>query len=108
LELVRNYYKNELNIIIGHYVRDDSWHKDNPKIISENFEREGFRKVSQYHARKHDVILFGKGEDIYHIGIYLDNSLMLHHPRDGRSVIEYLNLHWTNQISSVVRHRSYE
>ncbi len=105
LELWINYYNKELNIKLNNYIRDDNWFINNPTIIYENFEREGFIKINKENMRKHDVILFGKEKNISHIGIYQGNNLLLHHPRDSKSVLEDLNTHYKDKVSLVIRHR---
>ena len=99
-ELVKNYYQRELNISMRHYDRDKNWYKINPNIIRENFANEGFFEVKE--KKKHDVILFKKN---HHMGVYLDNYLLLHHPLGRKSVIEYLD---ENNISMILRHKKYE
>ncbi len=110
LELVKNYYKQELGIEINHYNRAENWFESNPKIIYENFGKEGFREIDNLkNVKKHDILLFGNEKTrIYHVGIYLDNDLIIHHPRNSKSCIEYLNHHYKKDIILITRHKNYE
>ncbi len=106
--LMKDYFKNELNINISNYSRKENWHIDNPKIMLESFGKEGFIEINDIGKLKlHDVLLFGKNKnELYHIGIYQENNLMLHHPRDSKSCIEDINLHWLNKLMLIIRHKS--
>ncbi len=107
LGLVINYFKDKHDIIISNYDRDDEWFNSNPRVIWENFKKEGFIEVEKEDARKNDVLLFGKNkEEIYHIGVYLGDNLILHHPNDGKSCIEEIHRLWKNRITLVLRHKS--
>ncbi len=103
--LVQRYYKREKNIIINNYNRKDNWHLIEPQIIYNNIINEGFKEIKIDEIQKSDLLFFGKSKnELYHIGIYLNNNLMLHHPRDNVSVIEYLNSLWKNKIKMAVRY----
>lgn len=104
LELVRNYYREELNINISPYNQSDSWFLNNPTIIYDNFKKEGFIEINRGRMRKNDVILFGNNKEIGHLAIAMGNNLMLHHPRESKSIIEDIHHLWESKISLVVRH----
>ena len=105
--MVRDYYREELNINISDYYRNNNWYIQDSKIIMRNFQKEGFR-VIEGGMRKNDIILFGDEDDISHLGIFLENDLMIHHPRGNKSCIEYLNHHYKNRIGIIIRHKNYE
>lgn len=106
--LVKNYYKEELNIELSDYNRGNNWYIKDPYLISRSFENEGFREIDMDDMRLHDVILFGDEDDIVHLAIYQKNKMILHHPRGNKSCIEYLNHHYIKRISKVIRHKNYE
>lgn len=106
--LVKNYYKNKLNIYINNYNRGEDWYIKTPKIIISNFEKEGFKRIKMEDIKENDIILFGEEDDISHLGIYLRNDMLLHHPRGAKSCIEHLNHLYKSKISLIVRHNSYE
>jgi proteasome lid subunit RPN8/RPN11 len=105
--LVRDYYKIEKNIHINDYERIEGDFKNTSNLILNNFEIEGFRKVDE--MKKDDVLLISDGDNnITHMGIYLDNDLILHHPRNTKSCIEYINHHLRKKIIYIMRHKNYE
>lgn len=107
LSLVINYYKSELNISINDYNRDGYWFTKSPRIITDNFQREGFVEIIDGTWEKHDILLFGKNrQEISHMGVYVGNNLLLHHQRDAYSCLEYLNSHIKRNLQLIIRHNS--
>lgn len=107
--LVCNYYKDNLGIDIGNYYRNNNWYIEDSGIIKRNIEKENFRIVKDVKDMEiNDIILFGDKDDIVHMGIYLGNDMLLHHPRHGKSSIEYMNHHYKSRIALIVRHNNYE
>ena len=107
--LVRDYYRIEKNININDYQRSLEDLDGRNDLILNNFEKEGFYKVDISNMRKDDILfLAGKNGKIYHMGIFLDGDLILHHPVNSKSCIQNINDYYKKQIVSVVRHRNYE
>lgn len=107
LELLINYYKYELGISITNLQRDDNWTEFYSTKVINLAINSGFSILDKEERQKHDLLFFGKDVDnIYHFGIYLGNNLFLHHPRNGKSVIEYLNNHHLNNIIGIGRHKN--
>lgn len=106
--LMRNYFKQELNIHINNFNREDNWYVISPNLIADNFSKEGFIEIDDVGKLKtNDIFLFGNNKsELYHIGIYQGNNLFLHHPRDSKSCIEDLNLHWLNKLMVIIRHKN--
>ncbi len=104
-ELVRNYYKNELNIKISNYNRYDKWEFDKPNLILDNFEKEGFYKVGLKDIQINDVMIFRIGGFLSHLAVYMDDNLILHHPENDKSVICELSLALSKRIELVIRHK---
>ena len=44
------------------------------------------KRISKAGARKGDLVFFGRGSAVYHVGIYAGNGMMWHSPRAGKSV----------------------
>jgi len=44
------------------------------------------KRISKASARKGDLVFFGRGSAVYHVGIYAGNGMMWHSPRAGKSV----------------------
>lgn len=100
--LIRDFYKQELNIEINNYPRNDNWYKENPNIIIENYQKEGFQEAEIKDIKHSDIIIFNSG----HFGIYLDGDLLLHHQRNKLSNIERLTEEWKSFISNIYRFSS--
>ncbi len=104
-ELVRNYYKNELNIEISNYNRYDKWEFDKPNLILDNFEKEGFYKVSFKDIKVNDIIIFRIGGFLSHLAIYMNDNFILHHPENDKSVICELSPALLKRVELVIRHK---
>jgi len=104
-ELIRNYYKNELNISIPSYHRDNNWEKKNPNYILDNYKDGGFYKVDYKDIKINDVIVFNMGRVPQHLSIYLDNNLILHYPINDKSTISELTPELISRINIVLRHK---
>lgn len=91
LTLVSDYYKNELNIMLPEIKREDGWYKTNPNMFNENLPP-NFKKIPLEKAEKGNIVVFDmlKNEMPCHFGIYLDNDILLHHPRNKLSTIEIM------------------
>lgn len=44
------------------------------------------RRISKASARAGDLVFFGRGSSVYHVGIYAGNGKMWHSPRPGKTV----------------------
>ncbi len=104
-ELVRNYYKNELNILISNYDRYEKWELDKPTYILDNFEKEGFYKIKLNDIKLHDVFIFKIYNSPSHLGVYLENNFILHHPINEKSVISEITDGLKKRINCIVRHK---
>lgn len=106
--LVRDFYKNELNIELYNYRRNEDWFTQENYIFDENFQNEGFVIVDLESLQKYDCLLFKlNNKDISnHIGIYLENDVFLHHPRKGKSQLQELNNSYRKRIKYVIRHKN--
>ena len=103
--MVRNYYKNELNIDINDYNRDAGWEIIRPNYILELFEKEGFYKINLEDIKRNDVIIFNFNDIPQHISIYMGNEMILHHPEEQKSIISELTKALKKRINIVIRHK---
>lgn len=98
--LVRDFYKQEYNIIIKDYFRDDKWFERDPNIIRDNYKMEGFIEIDQNELKTGNVIIFSYG----HFGIYIEHDKFLHHPRNKVSTIDKLTDIWIRKIDICVKY----
>lgn len=117
-ELVRHYYKKELNIHltkVGHRFRFEpkedadyldmiGYYKNNPYLI-DFYKSNHFIEVTDF--QKHDVILIktSKIECAVHCLIYLGNDKILHHPSERPSRIELFSDFYKKRMVAHLRHK---
>lgn len=100
LSLISDYYKNELNIELPKISRTEEWYKKTPNIINESIPQ-NLKKITFKESKKNDILIFDtlkKGEPC-HLGIYLDNDIILHQSRNKLSTIELLTDAMKDKIS---------
>lgn len=105
--LVRDFYLNRLNIKLNHYNINEDWFEKNPNLIYEIFteQRDKWEQISLNLIQENDIIIFGRDfETLNHMGIYLGNNLMLHHPRNNKSIIEDLDDRYKKKIHLMIRY----
>lgn len=93
-ELVKKYYKNELNIDLPYLNRTENWYEHNEERFINEFNTQ-FNKylIETKELQKNAIILFKYRNKKYphHLGIYLDNNEFLHHPYHKFSTIDIYN-----------------
>lgn len=105
--LVRDYYKEVLNIELSDYHRDDQWWELGQDLYNENYDREGFFVVPDNTIQVHDVFLMriaSKKEN--HAAIYIGNNKILHHPMNRLSTEDIYGGWWQKITSRTFRHKS--
>jgi len=114
--LVVDYYKIEKNINVTDYrMTNRGFRYVSDNLILESFKKQGFYEVNRDDIRKDDVLLCSscvgsenKNGNISHIGIYLENDLILHHPLNMKSCIEYMTPKFKKTIILAMRHKKDE
>lgn len=103
--LIRNYYKNELNIEIKDYVldRQEDWWKNGENVVEKYKEENHFYEVME--KEPNDLIIFEFNKNQFHFAIYLGDNNIIHHPRGKKSIIEPLNEKLGNKIKYVLRNK---
>jgi proteasome lid subunit RPN8/RPN11 len=105
--LVRDYYKQVLDVELADPVREDLWWKKGQNLYLDNAEAWGFTRVDSADLREHDVILMQAQSDVpNHAAIYLGNSRILQHLRGRLSGEDVYGGYWVKQTYGVYRHRS--
>tara|TARA_R100000781_G_scaffold49607_1_gene32916 strand:+ start:6270 stop:6983 length:714 start_codon:yes stop_codon:yes gene_type:complete len=105
--LVRDYFKQELNIEIRDYFREDKfWEKGN-SLYEDNYDKEGFRKVSLNEIQKHDVLLIHLEANLpNHAAVYLGDQQILHHVQGRLSSRDILGEYYIKNTAFVARHNT--
>lgn len=104
LTLITDYYKNELNITLPEIQRNENWYEKNPDLVNKSIPA-FLNKIPLETAQKHDIIVFDmlNNGNPNHFGIYLDNDLILHHPRRKFSTVEILTKKHKEKIPYALR-----
>ncbi len=105
--LVRDYFKQELNIQIRDYFREDKfWEKGN-SLYEDNYDKEGFRKVPLNEIQKHDVLLIHLEANLpNHAAVYLGDQQILHHVQGRLSSRDILGEYYIKNTAFVARHNT--
>ena len=100
--LVRDYYKQELNIELPTTVFEDDWWEKGLNYFDDLFESFGFEKVDT--LQKNDLIFFKMMAQVpNHCGVYLGEDLFLHHAVNRLSCRESINSVWRKYIVGYYR-----
>lgn len=113
--LVRDFYKNELNIDIKdldteyRLIEHKPEHPDNVgclNILPDHFKDNGFLEVKD--LKENDVILMNSDKILspIHCSIYRGNNYILHHPFGAKSRIERIRSWHTKYTTHKFRHKS--
>jgi proteasome lid subunit RPN8/RPN11 len=103
--IVRDYYKEVLNISIPDFRRDNCWWDLGQNLYLENYEKAGFTKVQD--LKEHDVILMALGSTIVnHAAVYIGDNKVLQHCTNRLSSRDVYGGYWQKNTHCVVRHRS--
>jgi len=116
--VVKEYYKDlgiELADVKGCRL-DSAWHKKNPSLIQDLFN---LNKLNPHlpitelpptsEVKQHDVLVFEfvKGAGPHHVGVYLGDGTIMHHPRNKHVCIETLKESLRKTIYKIYRHEQF-
>lgn len=106
LSIIRDYYRQQLNIHISDYDRDETT-TNLGQMVMDGFEKEGFRKLPSTNLlQKHDVLIMRTNGSPQHMCVFVGNSRVLHHPLHGLSKLDLFSPAWRRRLHCVVRHQS--
>lgn len=104
--LVRDHYKNKLNIELENFLRGEGWDKKNPNLMLECAEKQKmdiiFDISSIEELKKNDILVIGWK----HLCIYLGDGLIIHRKRNRNSEIESLTQARMRRLSFVARNKN--
>lgn len=106
--LAVDYYKQELDIELPHFERNENWWNTGENLYVDNFEKAGFIRVSDA-PRKHDAFLMQIRSPVpNHAAVYLGDELILHHMHSRLSTRDNYGGYWQKATVIHLRHRSQE
>ena len=105
--IIRDYYKQVLNIDLSNYPREDLWWETGKNYYNDRFPEQGFELVTDGSVKVGDLFLMRVGANIEnHAAIYIGNNRILHHPMNRLSSEEVYGGWWQKITSRVIRHKS--
>jgi proteasome lid subunit RPN8/RPN11 len=106
--LVRDYYKETLNIQLNDFHRDDQWWDKGQDLYIDNFEAEGFVIIPDIKDLKvHDSMLMTIGSNIVnHAAVYIGDNMILQHCTNRLSSRDIYGGFWRKCTRHIVRHKS--
>lgn len=108
LSLVRDYYADNYDILIGDYAVPHDWDSAKLNLIEELHENEGFFKVDGWtlkNLRPGDVLAVAvRSTNPNHFVIYVGDNQILHQPLMQMSRVETLRDFWRMATCFVLRH----
>lgn len=103
--LVRDYYRERLQIDLPDYPRDGYWWERGEEKLASLFPAAGFVQVDR--PELHDVLLMKIESDVSnHLGVYSGDRRMTHHLLDHLSAEVIYGSHWEKHTTHILRHRS--
>lgn len=103
--LIRDYYKQTLDIDMKDYDREERWWERGQDIYVQNYEDAGFVRVDE--PQKHDVLLMQIHSLVpNHAAIFLGDGTILQHLQGRLSGIYPWGGYWQRSTTHVLRHRS--
>lgn len=104
----RHYYREVFGLYLRDYDRDDTFGPTRSMAIMDHFEEEGFiRLPPDAPPRPHDAMLFDISPRCpQHIGIFVGNQRIFHHPLNTLSKYEPLSGGYLSRLSHILRHKT--
>lgn len=106
--LIRDYYKEILDIELSEYEHSSFWWEDGVvSMYEDNFTKEGFVKVTDGSLQEHDLIIMKIRSPLpNHGSVYLGNNRILHHLFGKLSKEDVYGGYWQEHTSFILRHKS--
>ena len=103
--LTRDYYRINFGIELFNYPREDRWWERGLNMFLDNYEKEGFIRVSS--VREHDLLLMQIAAPVpNHAAMYVGGNKILHHPMDKLSCHSIYGGWYKKVTTHILRHRS--
>ena len=106
--LVCDWYKREKGLTLGEYQRPSyEWWERGESLYVDNFENEGFRRVSERDLQYGDVLLMHLGANVpNHSAVYVGDNQILHHVQGRLSSRDSYGSYYRNSTAYRLRHES--
>ena len=102
--IIRDFYKEEYNIDLPDFERQEEWWKKGDNLYLENIKNAGF-KLYDGPIERGDVILMQIGAKVInHAAVYLGNDQIIHHLSNQLSTRDVYGGQWRKCTRSVIRY----
>ena len=106
--LLQDYFKINCDLILRDYEHEWEFWEKGQHLYTENFEKEGFIRVTDGSLQLHDIVLMNIRSNITnHAGIYLGNEKILHHLAGRLSCREMYGSYYRQYTTHTIRHEKY-
>jgi proteasome lid subunit RPN8/RPN11 len=107
LSLIRDYYKQTLNIDIPDYVRQDQWWLKGENLYRDKFTECGFFDVPLETLQQHDILIMRMASPVENHGaVYVGNNQILQHVSGRLSSRDVFGGYWRKATTLLIRHGS--
>lgn len=102
--LIKDYYKEILNIDLPDRHRDDKWWELGQNLYEDYYQQDGWSRVND--LKLHDVILMQNGSNVInHAAIYIGDGLIMHHCSNRLSSKDVYSGYWRKNTRMIVRYK---
>lgn len=103
--LLKDYYKEILNIDLPEYFRQDDWWHKGQTLYRDNYKEAGFFDIKLEEVQPHDCFIICNGStEPNHVAIYLGDEKILHHVQGRLSSVDVFGGFWLQNTWKVIRH----
>lgn len=108
LSFVRDFYKQEFNIHITNYHREDDWWNKGQNLYLDLYEAEGFAIIPEMKDMEYgDLLLMSLKSPVpNHGAIYVGNNKVGHHAQNRLSSIDIYGDFLRNRTNLILRHKN--
>lgn len=104
--LIEDFYKQELNIQLPDWPREDNWWLEGKNYYLDCYKPSGFELVTDGSLKAYDLVLMTMGSSVVnHGGIIMPDGTLLHHARGRLSSRDVYSGYYRNITSHVIRHK---
>ena len=106
--LLQDYYKIHCDLNLNDYEHEWEFWEKGQHLYTENYEKEGFIRVTDGSLQEHDIILMNIRSNITnHAGIYIGDNKILHHLAGRLSCRDMYGQYYRQYTTHVIRHEKY-
>lgn len=103
--LVRDWYKQEMNLHLPDFSREDEWWHKGEDLYLDNFAACGFAEIPASELRNGDALLLAITSPVpNHAAVYIGDGMIVHHIHNRLSCREPLNAFYQKRITHYLRY----